>query len=141
MLAGAAAVTLAVWQGWPAAAMAVILLWVCRAPGVLLGVVVLLSAAGVVRGEQAWASAVPRHLGAYRGWAELASDPTPFGGAVRVTVEIEAMEGKLKRLRELIAFSTMTVRFEARGGETVTKKIRLPFPWLDQLGLSHLLNL
>ncbi|MCA9624256.1 MAG: DUF4349 domain-containing protein [Myxococcales bacterium] len=59
----------------------------------------------------------------------------------RVTVEIEAMEGKLKRLRELIAFSTMTVRFEARGGETVTKKIRLPFPWLDQLGLSHLLNL
>ncbi|MCB0980381.1 MAG: hypothetical protein KDB17_06990, partial [Ilumatobacter sp.] len=89
VLAGAAAVTLAVWQGWPAAAMAVILLWVCRAPGVLLGVVVLLSAAGVVRGEQAWASAVPRHLGAYRGWAELASDPTPFGGAVRVTVEIE----------------------------------------------------
>jgi Domain of unknown function (DUF4349) len=59
----------------------------------------------------------------------------------RVTTEIETMEGKLKRLRELIAFSTITVRFEARGGDHVNDEVRLPFPWLDQLGLSNLLNL
>ena len=59
----------------------------------------------------------------------------------RITAEIETMEGKLKRLRELIAFSTITVRFEARGGETVGDEVRLPFPWLDQLGLSNLLQM
>lgn len=59
----------------------------------------------------------------------------------RVTADIETMAGKLKRLRELIAFSTITVRFEPRGGDTVDDEVRLPFPWLDQLGLSNLLNL
>jgi hypothetical protein len=59
----------------------------------------------------------------------------------RITADIETMEGKLKRLRELIAFSTITVRFEARGGETVGDEVRLPFPWLDQLGLSNLLQM
>ena len=59
----------------------------------------------------------------------------------RVTADIETMEGKLERLRELIAFSTITVRFEARGGETVGDEVRLPFPWLDQLGLSNLLQM
>jgi len=59
----------------------------------------------------------------------------------RITADIETMEGKLKRLRELIAFSTITVRFEARGGDTVSDEVRLPFPWLDELGLSNLLSM
>jgi hypothetical protein len=59
----------------------------------------------------------------------------------RVTGEIEALQGKLKRLRELINFSTITVRFQPKSGQHVEPKVRLPFPWLDQLGLPHLRNL
>lgn len=58
----------------------------------------------------------------------------------RVTETIEMMEGKLKRLRELINFSTITVTFSARGGESVGN-VDLPFPWLGQLGLGPLLQL
>ncbi len=59
----------------------------------------------------------------------------------RVTGEIEVLEGKLKRLRELINFSTITVRFQGKSGDHVEPKVRLPFPWLDQLGLPHLRSL
>jgi hypothetical protein len=59
----------------------------------------------------------------------------------RTTGEIEALEGKLKRLRELIAFSTITVRFQAKRTEHVEPKVKLPFPWLDRLGLPHLRSL
>lgn len=59
----------------------------------------------------------------------------------RVTGDIESMEGRLKRMRELISFSTITVDFQPRPTETVNSKVRLPFPWLDELGLSNLLSL
>ena len=59
----------------------------------------------------------------------------------RITAEIESMEGRMRLLKELIAFSTITVRFEPQPTETVDSKVRLPFPWLDELGLSNLLNL
>ncbi len=59
----------------------------------------------------------------------------------RVTEVIERMEGKLKRLRELINFSTITVSFQPHGGESVASKVQLPFPWLDELGLGPLLQL
>jgi hypothetical protein len=51
------------------------------------------------------------------------------------------MKGRLKLMRELILFSTITLRFEARAVESLDPKVRLPFPWLDQLGLSNLLRL
>jgi predicted nucleic acid-binding Zn-ribbon protein len=59
----------------------------------------------------------------------------------RLTADIEVMEGKLKRLRELVAFSTITVRFEPVPTEQITSNVRLPFPWLDRLGLQNLLDL
>jgi hypothetical protein len=59
----------------------------------------------------------------------------------RVTAEIESMEGRLKRMRELISFSTITVDFKPRPVETINSKVRLPFGWLDHLGLSNLLSL
>ena len=60
----------------------------------------------------------------------------------RVTGEIETMEGKLKLLRDRIAFSTITVAFEARGAAAVRDMpLRLPFPWLSNLGLQRLLSL
>jgi hypothetical protein len=59
----------------------------------------------------------------------------------RVTADIESMEGKLRLMRELIAFSTITVTLEPRSVENVNANVRLPFPWLEQLGLGNLMNL
>jgi hypothetical protein len=59
----------------------------------------------------------------------------------RVTAEIESMKGRLKLLRELVSFSTITLRFRARPVENIGSKVQLPFPWLHQLGLSNLLRL
>lgn len=59
----------------------------------------------------------------------------------RVTEFIERMEGKLKRIRELVGFSTITVEFRAKGDETANPSVRLPFPWLNSLGLTELLSL
>jgi hypothetical protein len=58
----------------------------------------------------------------------------------RITEQIERFEGKLKLLKELIAFSTITVEFKPRPTDRVSN-VRLPFPWLNQLGLSQLLSL
>jgi hypothetical protein len=59
----------------------------------------------------------------------------------RIAGEIERFEGKLKLLRELIAFSTITVQYEPRPTDQVGSNVRLPFPWLDQLGLGNLMSL
>ena len=59
----------------------------------------------------------------------------------RVTEEIELLEGKLKLLKDKIAYSTITVTFQARGSTIQTTRIKLPFPWLTQLGLPSLLQL
>ncbi len=59
----------------------------------------------------------------------------------RVTEELELLEGKLKLLKDKIAFSTITVVFEARGSAIQATRIKLPFPWLTQLGLPTLLHL
>lgn len=59
----------------------------------------------------------------------------------RIALDIEQIKGKLKRLRELIAFSTITVRFEARPVDQVESTVHLPFPWLSDLGLVRLLDL
>jgi hypothetical protein len=59
----------------------------------------------------------------------------------RVTEEIERFEGRLKLLRELVAFSTITIEFRPRAVDQIQSNIRLPFEWLDQLGLSQLLSL
>ncbi|MCA9629174.1 MAG: DUF4349 domain-containing protein [Myxococcales bacterium] len=59
----------------------------------------------------------------------------------RVTTQIEVMEGRLKLLRELIAFSTITLRLEPRSTEHVAPKVKLPFDWLRKLGLPSLLSM
>jgi hypothetical protein len=59
----------------------------------------------------------------------------------RVTEEIERMEGRLKLLRDQIAFSTITVNFTALAAQTVHDTTLLaPFPWLQELGLGMLLD-
>lgn len=59
----------------------------------------------------------------------------------RVTQELELLEGKLKLLKDRIAYSTITVVFEPRGATLQATRIRLPFPWLSRLGLPNLLSL
>lgn len=59
----------------------------------------------------------------------------------RVTTEIERLKGRLKLLSELIMFSTITVNFQPRPTDHVESQVRLPFPWLDSLGLGELLRL
>ena len=59
----------------------------------------------------------------------------------RVTQELELLEGKLKLLKDKIAYSTITVHFEPRGSTIQATRVRLPFPWLTQLGLPSLLSL
>ncbi len=59
----------------------------------------------------------------------------------RVTDEIELLEGKLKLLKDKIAYSTVTVAFEPRGATIQSTRVRLPFPWLGALGLPSLLRL
>jgi hypothetical protein len=60
----------------------------------------------------------------------------------RVTEELELLEGRLQRLRELIAFSTIHVRLSAERPEQVHEsRFALPFEWLGGLGLPRLLDL
>jgi hypothetical protein len=61
----------------------------------------------------------------------------------RVTAEIERLEGRIKFLRDRARFSTITVAFEPiRTDEVKRDRIfRLPFPWLNELGLGRLLSL
>ena len=59
----------------------------------------------------------------------------------RVTEDIERMEGRMKLLRDQIAFSTITVSFTALAAQTVKDTTLLaPFPWLQDLGLGMLLD-
>src|SRR5262249_33276670 len=59
----------------------------------------------------------------------------------RVTLIIEELKGKLRLLSELIAFSTITVNFQARPQDAVAPDVLLPFDWLGGLGLPSLMNL
>ena len=59
----------------------------------------------------------------------------------RVTQTIEQLKGRLRLMSELIAFSTITVNFQARPHDQVGSEVRLPFGWLGELGLVPLMNL
>ena len=59
----------------------------------------------------------------------------------RVTQEIELLEGKLKLLRHRVAYSTITVGFASLGPSITQRATPLPFPWLQDLGLTNLLQL
>lgn len=59
----------------------------------------------------------------------------------RVTDEIERLRGRIRYLTDQIAYSTITVHFRPRAAEIVrVDEFRLPFRWLDRLGLSRLLE-
>jgi hypothetical protein len=61
----------------------------------------------------------------------------------RIVREIEQIKGQLRSMGDRIAFSTLSVDFrpEQRPDLDDSDAFRLPYAWLDELGLHHLLEL
>ncbi|MGH7281799.1 MAG: DUF4349 domain-containing protein [Polyangiaceae bacterium] len=60
----------------------------------------------------------------------------------KVTEEIERLEGQLKLMKDKIAYSSIAVNFAPRGNAALQDMpLRLPFPWLQELGLPRLMSL
>ena len=59
----------------------------------------------------------------------------------RVRTEIEKLEGQINRLSSQIAYATLSVRFTQTREAPRELKVSLPFPWLRELGLEHLLSI
>jgi hypothetical protein len=61
----------------------------------------------------------------------------------RLTDEIERLKGRQRYLADRISFSTITVRFQPLSTEPAAGAdgFVLPFPWLNELGLTNLMRL
>lgn len=60
----------------------------------------------------------------------------------RITLEIERLEGSRREMVDRIAFSTIVVNFSRMATQAVPgDEYRLPFDWLNQLGVERLLSL
>lgn len=57
----------------------------------------------------------------------------------RVTEEIEALEGRIRYLKEQIDWSTIRLAFQVQS-ESVSRDFNLPFPWLGSLGIQTLMR-
>jgi hypothetical protein len=76
--------------------------------------------------------------------AEKVSDALEVQAQIeRIVREIEQLKGQLRGLNDRIAFSTITIMFqpEARPDLDDSDVFKLPYPWLDELGLHNLLEL
>lgn len=59
----------------------------------------------------------------------------------RLTTEIEQLEGKLRLLKNQVLLSCIAVRFDSSTAVASQKAgVRLPFWWLQQVGLDHILS-
>jgi hypothetical protein len=54
----------------------------------------------------------------------------------QITMELEVLKGRLRRLESLTEFSTLTLSLVERGPHTTTPSSNDPFPWVDQLGVE-----
>jgi len=57
----------------------------------------------------------------------------------RVTTEIERIEGQINKLSHEVAYSTLTVTFTLTRNAPAETRVKLPFRWLESLGLDELL--
>jgi len=58
----------------------------------------------------------------------------------RVSMEMERLEGQLKKLSHEVAYSTLTVTFTLTHNAPAETRVKLPFRWLKSLGLDELLS-
>jgi hypothetical protein len=54
----------------------------------------------------------------------------------QITMELEVLKGRLRRLESLTEFSTLTLNLLERGPHTSMPSSNDPFPWVDQLGVE-----
>ncbi|MCH9682079.1 MAG: DUF4349 domain-containing protein [Deltaproteobacteria bacterium] len=54
----------------------------------------------------------------------------------QITMELEVLKGRLRRLADLVSFSTLTLSLVERGPHNITPSSNDPFPWVDQLGVE-----
>lgn len=60
----------------------------------------------------------------------------------QVTETIERLEAEMKLLKGRLAYSTITVTFQPVSAQSVAEtQVNLPFPWLQELGLSTLMQI
>lgn len=57
----------------------------------------------------------------------------------RASMEIERLEGQIKKLSHEVAYSTLTVTFTLTRNAPAETRVKLPFRWLESLGLDELL--
>jgi hypothetical protein len=53
-----------------------------------------------------------------------------------ITMELEVLKGRLRRLESLVSYSTLTLNLVERGPHTATPTSNDPFPWVDELGVE-----
>lgn len=54
----------------------------------------------------------------------------------QVVMELELAKGRMRQLKNMIAFSTFTVYFVEQAPHVITKGQNDPFPWVDSLGVE-----
>jgi len=54
----------------------------------------------------------------------------------QITMELEVLKGRMRRLSSLISFSTLTLNLVERGPHNATPSSNDPFPWVDRLGVE-----
>lgn len=59
----------------------------------------------------------------------------------RVTTEIEQLRAELEQLEQRVAYSTIRIEFRsAHEDELDSQQVQLPFEWLDEIGIEHLMQ-
>lgn len=77
-------------------------------------VCVALAMASAALGAHAWASAAPRQLGSFTGWAQVAADPVSVGRGTRLTLEVHD-----ERFDAWVYGATAGKAMQCRAGEMV----------------------
>jgi len=53
-----------------------------------------------------------------------------------ITMELEVLKGRMRKLKDLVSYSTLTVSLTERGPHMPTPSSNDPFPWVDELGVE-----
>ncbi len=54
----------------------------------------------------------------------------------QVTMDLEVLKGRMRQLRNLVSYSTLTVQLSERGPHSPIPSENDPFPWVDELGVE-----